>query len=470
MGQSQYQMGDYSSATETLQKLYNSGADFEEKQQLPYDLAYAYFKNKKFQDAQKYFKQYLQNPKAEFKNDAELRLADTHYANNELNDAIAIYDKNTDATDYTQFQKAMSLGFKGDSEAKIAALKKLIADYKNSEYVDDAQYEIGVAYASDERYAEANDYFNQVIKSSPDKDLVANASIYRAQNYADLGQADKAIAEFKKLGETYKGTAYADKVVAAAKSVYLKNGDTAAYQSFATAVGVKISSSELDEINLSTAQKLYANKDYKGAISYYEKYLTQRPTGGKLYQAQYELGESYYQTKNTTKAVLILTEVANAQNDYQEDAQVRLAQLYIAQNNSSEAKKYLQNLVNSSNAGIKNYAITEMMKISVDADDFSQAEKYADQILANPKNAASVKEQAQIIKARSLMKRGNDNDAKKAYTALEKSANPEVAAEALYAKAYYQNKGKAFKSSNESIFKLSNNYASEEYWGLNRWY
>ncbi|OPC35285.1 hypothetical protein BAX97_10325 [Elizabethkingia meningoseptica] len=465
MGQSQYQMGDYSSATETLQKLYNSGADFEEKQQLPYDLAYAYFKNKKFQDAQKYFKQYLQNPKAEFKNDAELRLADTHYANNELNDAIAIYDKNTDATDYTQFQKAMSLGFKGDSEAKIAALKKLIADYKNSEYADDAQYEIGVAYASDERYAEANDYFNQVIKSSPDKDLVANASIYRAQNYADLGQADKAIAEFKKLGETYKGTAYADKVVAAAKSVYLKNGDTAAYQSFATAVGVKISSSELDEINLSTAQKLYANKDYKGAISYYEKYLTQRPTGGKLYQAQYELGESYYQTKNTTKAVLILTEVANAQNDYQEDAQVRLAQLYIAQNNSSEAKKYLQNLVNSSNAGIKNYAITEMMKISVDADDFSQAEKYADQILANPKNAASVKEQAQIIKARSLMKRGNDNDAKKAYTALEKSANPEVAAEALYAKAYYQNKGKAFKSSNETIFKLSNNYASEEYWG-----
>ena len=106
-----------------------------------------------------------------------------------------------------------------------------------------------------------------------------------------------------------------------------------------------------------------------------------------------------------------------------------------------------------------------MMKIAVDAEDFSQAEKYADQVLANTKNSPSVKEQAQIIKARSSMKRGNDSEAKKAYTALEKSANPEVAAEALYAKAYYQNKGKAFKSSNETIFKLSNNYASEEYWG-----
>lgn len=169
----------------------------------------------------------------------------------------------------------------------------------------------------------------------------------------------------------------------------------------------------MDEINLSTAQKLYANKDYKGAISYYEKYLTQRPTGEKLYQAQYELGESYYQTKNNTKAVVVLNEVANTQNEYQEDAQVRLAQLYIAQNNPAEAKKYLQNLVNSSNAGIKNYAVAEMMKIAVDAEDFSQAEKYADQVLANTKNSPSVKEQAQIIKARSSMKRGNDSEAKK---------------------------------------------------------
>ena len=33
-----------------------------------------------------------------------------------------------------------------------------------------------------------------------------------------MGQSDKAIAEFKSLGNTYKG-AYADKVVAAAKTV-----------------------------------------------------------------------------------------------------------------------------------------------------------------------------------------------------------------------------------------------------------
>jgi len=85
--------------------------------------------------------------------------------------------------------------------------------------------------------------------------------------------------------------------------------------------------------------------------------------------------------------------------------------------------------------------------------------------MKNTKNSVAVMEQAKVIKARSLMNNGKDNDAKAAYLSLEKSSNTEVAAESLYAKAFYQNKGKAYKSSNETIFKLANNYASEEYWG-----
>ena len=105
------------------------------------------------------------------------------------------------------------------------------------------------------------------------------------------------------------------------------------------------------------------------------------------------------------------------------------------------------------------------MKIASDEKDFKNAEKYAEFVLANDKNSIAVQEQAKVIKARSLMNNGKDKDAQNAYSVLEKSANTEVAAESLYAKAFYQNKGKAYKSSNEIIFKLANNYASEEYWG-----
>lgn len=463
LGQVYYQKGNYPSAIARYERLLN--ATFPEKQQLPYDLGYAYFKSKKFDQAETYFKQYLANPKPEFKNDAELRLADIHYANNNLNEAIAIYDKNEDATDYTLYQKGMALGFKGDTQAKINTLKSLLSKYPSSEYYDDAQYEIGAAYAAQDDFSNSNDYFGKVIKTSSDKDLIANASIYRAQNYIDLNQSDKALSELRSLGEQYRNTAYAEKIVQAAKPIFTKNGDVSGYESFARNIGVNIDASEIDEINLSTGKQYFTKKDYKNAISYYEKYLTQNPTGEGLYQAKYELGESYYQTNNTTKALLVLQEVANVQNDYQDDAQTRLAQIYIAQGNNAEAKKYLENIKNSSNVNVRNYANIELMKMYAEEKDFSQAEILADAVIANSKNSAAVIETAKVIKARSLMNSGKDKDAQTAYAALEKSSNTEVAAEALYAKAFYQNKGKAFKSSNETIFKLANNYASEEYWG-----
>ncbi|WP_407404929.1 tetratricopeptide repeat protein [Chryseobacterium sp.] len=463
LGQVYYQKGNYPSAIVRYEKLLDQ--TFPEKQQLPYDLGYAYFKSKKFDQAQKYFKDYLNNPKTEFKNDAELRLADIYYANNDLNEAIAIYDKNEESTDYTLYQKALALGFKGDNVAKIANLKTLLSKYPSSEYQDDAQYEIASAYADQDDFANSNEYFSKVIKTSSDKDLVANASIFRAQNYIDQNQSDKALSELKSLGEQYKNTAYAQKIVQVAKPLFTNSGDVAGYQSFARNIGVNVDAKELDEINLATGKQYFAKKDYKNAISYYEKYLMQNPMGESLYQAKYELGESLYQTNNFTKALLVLQEVANIQNDYQEDAQTRLAQIFIAQGNYADAKKYLENLKNSSNVNIKNYANVELMKLYAEEKNFSQAEKVADAVIANNKNSAAVIETAKVIKARSLMNASKDKEAQTAYTALEKSSNAEVAAEALYAKAFYQNKGKAFKSSNETIFKLANNFASEDYWG-----
>ena len=463
LAQTYYQKGNYPSAIVRYEKIANE--NFPEKQQLNYDLGYAYFKSKKFDKAKEYFRKYLENPKTEFKNDAELRLADTYYANNELNEAIAIYDKTENADAYTLFQKAMALGFKGDTEAKISNLKKLISQYKNSEYVDDAQYEIGTAYAANDDFNNSNEYFSQVIRTSSDRDLVANSQIYRAQNYIDLNQNEKALSELKSLGNQYKNTAFASKIVQASRPIFMKNGDVSGYQNFAQSLGVRIDASEIDEINLSSAKNYYAQKNYKAAIPLYEKYLTQNPTGDGLYQAQYELGESYFQTQNSTKALLILQEVANVQNDYQEDAQTRIAQIYLSQNNYSEAKKYLESLSNSANVNVKNFANLEMMKIYAEEKNFSQAEKFADLVMRNPKNSAAVIEQAKVIKARSLMNSGKDNEAKSAYATLEKSSNTEVAAESLYAKAFYQNKAKAFKTSNETIFRLANNYASEEYWG-----
>lgn len=461
LGQTYFQLGDYPSAISTFEKLNNTKGNFDERQQVPYDLGYAYFKAKEFSKAKAMFSEYLKNPKSEFKADAELRLADTHYADNELNEAINLYNKADATDDYTIFQKAMALGFKGDTEAKILEMKKLIAQYPQSDYVDDAWYEIGTAYAANEQFAQSNSYFDEVIAKSKDVNLVANADIYKVQN--EISNQQNALASLKRLSDRYQYTAFADKVAAVAKPYFIKTGDIPGYQNFVKDLGVKINASEIDELNLSTAKQFYAKKQYDKAIPYYESYLKQNLNSNESFQARYELAESYYQSGQDDKALNQYKLIASASNDYQEDARVRVAQILLYQNKASEAIEDLESLTNSSNAKIKSFAQLELMKYYADKKEFSKAERYADLIIANAKNSAAVLEHAKVVKARSLMMNGKN--AQKEYAKLEKSSNPSVAAEALYAKAYYQNRAKSYKSSNETIFKLANNYASEEYWG-----
>ena len=172
------------------------------------------------------------------------------------------------------------------------------------------------------------------------------------------------------------------------------------------------------------------------------------------------MGESYYQTKNFTKANR-LREIANAQMIIRKMLKSRIAQILLNENNFSEAKIYLEN--HMSNVTIKNFMSIELMKIYTEEKNFHKLENLPMKF-ENSKNSAAVLEQTKVIKARSLMNQGKDKDAQTAYVGLEKSANTEVAAEALYAKAFLSKQRKSFKSSNETILN-SNNYASEEFLG-----
>lgn len=463
LAQTYYQKGNYPSAITRFESLKSS--TFPERGQLSYDLGYAYFKSGQFSKAQGEFKMYLESPDPNFKEDAQLRLADTYYADNNLNEAIAIYDQVPSASDYTLYQKGMALGFKGDSVAKIQTLESLVKQYPNSEYADDAQYEIAVAYASNEQFAQSDRSLNEVIKSSTDQDLVANAELYKVQNLIDQNKDSEALRELQSLGQKYSGTSYASKVVLVARPLFIEKGDVAGYQQFASSLGVKIEGSDLDDALLASARSLYTDKQYAKAAPIYERFLQENPSGAARYQAGYELGDSYFQIKNHPKALAALKPVASVQNDYRGEAQTRLAQIYLNEGNTAEAKGYLESLEKSSNINLRNFALVELMNLYAEEGDLTKAQSYANRVLSNPNNSQAVKESAQSINARALMKAGKDKEASSSYASLEKSSNPSVAAEALFAKAFYQNKAKSYKASNETIFKLANNYASEEYWG-----
>ena len=76
---------------------------------------------------------------------------------------------------------------------------------------------------------------------------------------------------------------------------------------------------------------------------------------------------------------MVLNEVANAQNDYQEDAQVRIAQILLRKI-ILRSENLFRRTANSSNVNIKTLPILNWWKFMLKKRIF-QAEKFANEVL-----------------------------------------------------------------------------------------
>ena len=81
--------------------------------------------------------------------DAYNRLGDYYFANTEYTSAMQNYQKALDMrifdADYSLYQIAFCQGLQHDQQGKINSLSKLQEGFPDSEYVDDALYELGLS-------------------------------------------------------------------------------------------------------------------------------------------------------------------------------------------------------------------------------------------------------------------------------------------------------------------------------------
>ncbi|MXO34716.1 tetratricopeptide repeat protein [Apibacter sp. B3889] len=466
----QYQLGNYQNAIDKLQLLQNSGITIPESSQVMYQKGYSYLKLKNFDLAAVSFQEYLKNPKQEFKADAELRLADALLGSNQLNQAIQMYDQaytsSIEDREYSQYQKAIVYGLQKDYKNKIVELEKLIKAYPKSEKISDAYFELGTAYAETENYQNSNNYFQKVISSSKNNDLVVMSYLGIADNLTSLKEYQKAIVNYGTIADNYPKTDYALQAITGAKTAFIESGKENEYIDWANRKGYNMDRAEAEELSFMSAQKKFLSKDYSEASQEFATFLTKFPTTSRKITSLYYLGESYFQLANYNQALEALKEVSESSNEFQEDALVRLSQIYIKQEKDEAAQNSLESLYKiTSNQNYKSFAELELMYIYSDHKEYTKANEMAVKVLNNSKNPSTVKEQATLIKARSLYNSGKTNEAKSVFTTLEQSKNNAVKAEALYYNALLKNKDKKYDASNSVIFNLTSKYSDQQYWG-----
>ncbi|WP_313791453.1 tetratricopeptide repeat protein [Lacinutrix neustonica] len=181
----------------------------EEYQNIDYNLAYTYFKQRDYEQATKHFGQFISTQKGDKVrlNDAYLRLADVYFVSSQYSQAIDAYNNAIAVgeieADYAFFQKAMSAGYLGQMPQKIAELEQFILKYPQSKLRDDALYTLANAYVKSGSTTQALTAYNKLITEYKGSTFISKALLRQGLVYYNMSENQEALAKFKKVAGDY---------------------------------------------------------------------------------------------------------------------------------------------------------------------------------------------------------------------------------------------------------------------------
>lgn len=437
-----------------------------------YNIAYAYFKMKDYDQAGNYFQKQIEKgtDKARM-NDTYLRLADCRFVTSKYAQAMEAYakvieQKSVDA-DYAFYQRAISYGFVGKNEKKIENLKLFLQLYPKSENRDDALFELGNTYVAENKDEQAIATYDQLIKEFDKGSFVSKAILRQGLVYYNADKDAQAIVKFKQVVAEFPKSSEALEAVSTARLIYVENGKVDEYASWVRTLDfVTVSDAELDNDTYESAEKQYQQTNTSQAIAGFGAYLTAFPKGIHALQANFYLAQSLFANGSEEKSVANYENViAEPRNEYTEPSLVRLGQIYLKAKEVEKAILILSRIETEADMlQNKTFAQANLMKLYYDKKDFANAVVYAEKVLDNPKAEADVASDAQIVVARSAMETGDEAKAKAGYEKLM-TAQGELGAEALYYDAYFKNKEGKFEDSNVVVQQLAKNFSDYKYIG-----
>ena len=299
-GESYYRMGEYENAISDYRTYLNNTRQRNTDMYALayYNLGYSYFKLRDYSAALNRFRQYVDlesNQQAASLADAYNRIGDCLYQNRQFSLAEENYSRATQlspsAGDYSIYQKGFLLGLQKDYRGKISAMDRLISEYPESQYVDDALFEKGRSYVLLENSSSAAQAFEKLIREFPQSSLARKAGIQLGLLYYNDNQPEKALTAYKQVISNYPGSEEAKIALQDLKSVYIDLNDINAYASYVNSIGgnIRLEVGEQDSLTYIAAEKVYMKGEAAPAKESFTRYLQSYPGGAFSLNAHYYL-------------------------------------------------------------------------------------------------------------------------------------------------------------------------------------
>ena len=470
-----YRLGNFQTALDEFINFKKTASkEIEEYQLINYNIGYSYFKLKKYPTAAKEFQNFIntKNEDMTMNDDATIRMGDSFFATKEYRKSIEAYKKVVDqygaSADYAQYQMAMSYGFLEKNNFKIRELENLLTNFELSNFRDDALFQLGNTYSAQKDTKNAHNAYKKLFQNFPKSSYTARALLRDGLLFYNDNKNVKALKNYQEIVAKYPNSSEAREAVNNAKNVYIDLGTVDEYAVWVRGISfVNITDAELDNTTYESAENKFLANDIPKAIEGFKKYIQAFPKGLHALQANFYLAQLLVKTNLEEDAIANYQYVlALPQSEFSEEALNKLSQILLKKEQWAIAIPLLERLEQEANLTLNIvYAQSNLMKGYYQSQEYKKAVNYAEKILLQDKIDAIVEYDAKIIIARSAFQTEDLPKAEEFYTEVERNANGELKAEALYYSAYFSNKKKLYEVSNKTIQRITSDFSSYKYWG-----
>lgn len=476
-GESYYRLGEYQKAISDYRTYLNNTQQRNTDMYALayYNLGYSYFKQKEYSEALNRFRQYTDmeaNQKAASLADAYNRIGDCLYQNRQYAMAEENYTRaaqlQPSAGDYAVYQKGFLLGIQKDYKGKISMMDRLIREFPESQYVDDALFEKGRSYVLLDNNTASAQAFEQLIKQFPQSSLARKGGIQLGLIYFNDNQPEKAAEAYKKVISDYPGSEEAKVALQDLKSVYIDLNDINSFATYANSLGgnVRFEVSEQDSLTYLSAEKLFMRGDNEGASRSLTNYLQSFPQGAFSSNANFYLASIAFAKKEYAEAKRLFALVLESgDTKFLEESVARKAEIeYLNKdyNAALESFKRLQTVAESPEN--KEAARLGIMRCAQLTGQANEALLAANELLKEPKLSPELKAEAQYVRAKAYIDLKQENKALPDLKELSKDTRTVHGAEAKYllAQLYYDTNND--KEAEKVLMDFIENGTPHQYW------
>ncbi|EJX03368.1 tetratricopeptide repeat protein, partial [gut metagenome] len=372
------------------------------------------------------------------------------------------------AGDYSVYQKGFLLGLQKDYKGKISVMDRLINEFPESQYVDDALFEKGRSYVLLENNRAAASSFEKLMRDFPQSSLARKAGVQLGLIYFNDNQPEKAVEAYKRVVNDYPGSEEAKVALQDLKSVYIELNDINSFAQYANSLGgnVRFEVNEQDSLTYLAAEKLFMRGDNDGARKSLTNYLQTFPQGAFSSNANFYLASiSFAKGENDEAKRLFNIVIESGDTKFLEESWARKAEIEFLAKDYTSAKESFRNLRTvAENPENREAAKLGLMRCAVLTKDSEEALAAATDLLKEPKLSPEIMSEARYARAKAFIGLKQESKAMADLKVISKDTRTAHGAEAKYllAKLYFD--GKDDKNAEAVLMNFIENGTPHQYW------